>query len=275
MYGDYIQLGSAGTGRLGAKGPAGPVGLVWDSLEGIDLLRTVVLGLVLVVALTGCAGGSDAGADGEKIADVGQASDRADSPEPPRIPDDFTWTGRYAVPDLDLEVPFTWQGRDGDFQMVAGGKKHPIHFTNVIHEGQLYTLTYRWPDVPRQACSHVGAFTLDALNEGFAEASFAGRETLHRGDADLEVNHFRSVGVIDLPPGMIEGMEEGLPLRIPLMAGDIYVDAEDGSKLRQLLHFGLQNLYDPNLDEWILIDEIDDAPGKVSLPGECVESAAG
>lgn len=152
--------------------------------------------------------------------------------------------------------------------MVAGGEKHPIHFTNVIHNGQLYTYTYKWPDIPRQPCSNVGAFTVDDLNKGFAEASFAGRETLH-GSVDREVNHFRSVGVIELPPGIIPDAGDELPLRLPLMAGDIYVDADDPSSLRQLLHFGLQNLYDPNLDEWIIIDETDDAAGEVSLPEEC------
>lgn len=172
------------------------------------------------------------------------------------------------VPDLEVEVPFTWNGNGGDFQMVAGGKAHPIFFTNVISDGELYTHTYKWPGIPRQPCSHVGSFTIEDLNEGFAEASFAGRETLH-GEVDREVNHFRSVGVIELPPGLVPEMGEELPMRIPLMAGDIYVDVDDPSKLRQLLHFGLQNLYDPNLDEWIFIDETDDAPGDVSLPAGC------
>ena len=150
----------------------------------------------------------------------------------------------------------------------AGGNEHPIHFTNLIHDGQLYTYTYKWPGIPELPCSHVGAFTLEQLNAGLAQAAFAGRETLHR-ESDYEVNHFRSVSVIDLPSGAIEGIGEDVPVRIPLMAGDIYVDADDPSMLRQLLHFGLQNLYDPNLDEWILIDEHSDEPGEVILPRSC------
>ena len=240
-------------------------------MKTIKIVSAVILTMALALMLAACAT-PPAATPGEQAAGEANRTAPADLPAAPRIPHDFTWTGRYMVPDLDVEVPFTWQGNGGDFQMVAGGKEHPIHFTNLIHDGQLYTYTYKWPDIPRQPCSHVGAFTLEDLNEGFAEASFAGRETLH-GEVDHEVNHFRSVGVIELPPGLIEGMDEDLPLRLPLMAGDIYVDADDPTRLRQLLHFGLQNLYDPNLDEWILIDEIDDAPGEVNLPSECAAGA--
>src|SRR5690606_11830923 len=113
----------------------------------------------------------------------------------------------------DVEVPFTWQGRGGDFQMIAGAEGEPIHFTNVLADGELYTLTYDWPGVPRLPCSPVGSFTLEDLNAGFADASFVGRETLH-GQHTREVNHFRAVSVVDLPPG-------DLPvLRLPLMAAD-------------------------------------------------------
>nr|WSX53412.1 hypothetical protein OG409_33525 [Streptomyces sp. NBC_00974] len=41
--------------------------------------------------------------------------------------------------DLDITVPFTWEGRDGDSQMTAGGPQYPIWFTNLIHHGTLYT----------------------------------------------------------------------------------------------------------------------------------------
>lgn len=213
-----------------------------------------VLGVVALLLLGAC-GNSDAANTG--------------SSAPPQIPENFTWTGRYVVPDLDLEVPFTWQGSDGNFQMIAGGESEPIHFTNIIQDGQLYTLTYTWPDIPRLPCSHVGSFTLDELNEGFAQASFVGRETLH-GDTAHEVNHFRSVSVIDIPPEAIPELADVPAVRIPVMSGDIYVDAEDSSIIRRLLHFGVQNLYDPNLDEWIMIDEANENPGQVELPEECV-----
>ena len=41
-------------------------------------------------------------------------------------------------------------------------------------------------------------------------------------------------------------------LRLPIAAGDLYVDQGDSSKFWKVLHFGLQNLYDPALDEWIV-----------------------
>lgn len=238
----------------------------------IDVVTAIVSVLAALLAVASCAD-----ADGERAAGSGSTSAVAragtsGTPPPPRIPDDFTWSGRYIVPDLDVEVPFTWHGDGGDFQMIAGGEGHPIHFTNLIHQGELYTLTYRWPDVPRSGCSHVGGFTVDELNAGFAEASHAGRETLH-GVQTREVNHFRSVGVIDLPPGLLPESEGAPQLRLPLMSGDIYADVDDPTKIWQLLHFGVQNLYDPNLDEWIVIDEIDSAPGPVVLPDECRKAA--
>lgn len=30
--------------------------------------------------------------------------------------------------------------------MIAGGATAPIHFTNILFDDRLYTLTYRWPD---------------------------------------------------------------------------------------------------------------------------------
>ena len=29
-------------------------------------------------------------------------------PSPPKLPQNFRWKGRYIVPDLDVNVPFTW-----------------------------------------------------------------------------------------------------------------------------------------------------------------------
>ena len=39
-------------------------------------------------------------------------------PSPPRLPRDFTWTGRYEVPDLGVELPFSWHGNAGNLQMI-------------------------------------------------------------------------------------------------------------------------------------------------------------
>lgn len=231
---------------------------------------------VAAVVAVGCSGGSSPAADGAGASDGGAAapSDPVSSdPTPPALPADFTWVGRYVVPDLDVEVPFTWHGDGGDFQMVAGGEGEEIHFTNLIHDGHLYTLTYTWPGVPRSPCSYVGPFTVEELNEGLHEAAYVGRETLH-DDPDREVHHYRSTSVLELPAELIPELEGAPTLRLPLMAGDVYVDADDHTVFRKVLHFGLQNLYDPNLDEWIEIDRAEAVPGEVSLPDECAAALA-
>ncbi|MCA9858824.1 MAG: hypothetical protein KC438_03840 [Thermomicrobiales bacterium] len=226
------------------------------------------LTLVTIIVIGGVAWRADELTTSPRLINASLATDNSDSPAPPRIPEDFTWEGNYVVPDLGIEVPFIWTGNGGNFQMTAGGAGDPIHFTNLIFAGELYTLTYTWSGVPKMPCSHVGAFTLDDLNEGFAEASFVGKETLHR-DSDYEVNHFRSVGVLELSQDLLGAAADGIPIRVPLMAGDIYVDAGNSEQIRQLLHFGLQNLYDPNLDEWIFIEQSSTASGDVTLPDEC------
>lgn len=233
------------------------------------MLKILVLCAVVAAAAVGCS------SDGDRSAEAGATTttQAIGEPTPPELPEDFTWTGRYVVPDLDVEVPFTWNGRGGDFQMIAGGEGEAIHFTNLIYEGQLYTLTYEWPGVVRQPCSHVGPFTVDEFNEGLAGASFVGRETLH-DDPDRVVNHYRSTSVLDLPPGLVPGLDASVQVRLPLMAGDIYVDVDDHHTFWKVLHFGLQNLYDPDLDEWIVIDEVQPVAGEVTLPEECAAASA-
>ncbi len=239
--------------------------------------RVLVLCLAVMAAVT-VACSSDAGTDAVESTDtsgdtVGGSASPTGEPTPPRLPDDFTWIGRYVVPDLDVEVPFTWNGRGGDFQMIAGGEGEAIHFTNLIYDGHLYTLTYEWPDVPRNPCSYVGPFTVEEFNEGLAEASLVGRETLH-GEPDRLVDHYRSTSVLDLPADTLPAMDGAPQLRLPLMAADIYVGVEDPDVFWQVLHFGLQNLYDPDLDEWIVIDEATPLAGEVSLPDECAVARA-
>ena len=196
-------------------------------------------------------------------------------PEPPRpqLPRNFTWTGRYEVPDLGLELPFSWHGNAGNLQMIAGGENHPIHFTNLVYDGVLYTLTYKWPGIERRPCSPLGPFTLDDLNTALESSRFVGAETLERSEP-LRVNHFR-VGVVwEPPPEVIPPIPGISNLRIPLMSGDIYVDREDPSRFWQVLQFGIQNLYDLEQDEWIRIDKIEDGAGAVELPEECSTAAS-
>lgn len=123
------------------------------------------------------------------------------TPPPPRLPRDFRGKGKWIVRDLDIEVPFTWEGRDGDSQMTAGGPQYPIWFTNLIYHDTLYTLTYKWPGLTEHPCSRIPGFNLEALNQGFENARFVGPETLRR-TPQRRVNHWR-VGVVlpELPPG--------------------------------------------------------------------------
>lgn len=235
------------------------------------MLQRLLCVFTLVVLGAACSSG-DESAEGEAASGTTaqHAAPAGADPTPPSLPEDFTWTGRYVVPDLDVDVPFTWHGADGNFQMVAGGADEPIHFTNLIVDGELYTLTYVWPDVPRTACSHVGSFTVDEFNEGLEAASYVGRE-IH--DTGQVLDHFRSVGVLELPEGIAPELEEITTLRLPLMAADIYVDAEDHSRFAKVLHFGVQNLYDPDLDEWMIIEQTETTPGTVELPAECSPDA--
>lgn len=172
------------------------------------------------------------------------------------------------VPDLDVEVPFTWHGDDGNSQMIAGGEGDPIHFTNLIYDGVLYTLTYKWPDIPRHPCAAVGPFTRQDLNKALEGARFVGAETLEQ-KPPRRVDHFRVGVVYEPPPDVLPPIPGVGNIRIPLMSGDLYVDRADPTKFWQVLQFGIQNLYDPEQDEWIVIKTIDDAAGDVALPAEC------
>lgn len=100
---------------------------------------------------------------------------------------------------MNIDVPFTWAARNGEMQMVAGGWKYPIYFTNVIKDHYLYTKTYKWP---------------------FASADF-------------------------------------------------FVDRNDSQTLWNVQQFGVQNLLDPQLDEWIQMKTFERKPGVLKPPSDC------
>lgn len=194
------------------------------------------------------------------------------SPPPPQLPRNFCWTGRYLVSDLNANVDFTWRGNNGDMQMIAGNEKSMIHFTNLIFNQQLFTYTYRWPGLqpellpPLEPCHPLFKFSLEELNQILATSTFVGKEILQEGKKCLKVNHFRlSIVLPRFPPGFYP--------RLPILSADIYVDRKDSTKFVKVLHFGLQNIYDPNLDEWIIINKTSDHPGKIVLPEPCTQSA--
>lgn len=189
------------------------------------------------------------------------------TPQPPRIPRDFDAKGRYLVPDLGINVPFTYRGSNGNLKMTAGGRNQPIWFMNIVYgkpgkQKKLYTVTYRWPGVTQNVpCGAIGDFSRQSLNAWLARASFVGREIL-QGTPNRYVNHWRVTATFPaLPPGNF--------LRLPIALGDIYVDQRNPATWRQVLHFGFQNLFDPEFDEWFELDTFKHRPGKVTLPKGC------
>jgi len=186
-------------------------------------------------------------------------------PPYPEIPRNFVGAGRYIVRDLDVDVPFTWEGKDGNWQMIAGGRpEDKIHFTNLMYMGYLYTYTYKWPGLPpvllppHEPCDPIDPNSLVA-----DVPRFVGAEILvdkWPWSTHL-VNHWR-VG--------IGFRTSGDRLDLPIMLGDVYVDHDDPGRIRKILHFGLQNFYDPAKDEWIVMDAFSRRrAGRVTLPGAC------
>lgn len=199
---------------------------------------------------------------------------KSEKPAPPKLPRNFTWRGHYVVPDiidpetgkLGITVPFTWVGNNGDVQMIAGGENYPIHFTNFIYQNHLYTYTYKWPGLqseflpPLESCASLGEFSLEDLNAILATATYVEPLILKNGH---KVNLFR-LPIVTPPP-----QPPGFYLRLPLILGDFFVDKKDPEKIWQVLHFGIQNLYAPDLDEWIFIEKFKDRPGEIILPPLC------
>jgi hypothetical protein len=191
------------------------------------------------------------------------------TPRPPVLPANFQGHGRYIVRDLGVDVPFTWQGRDGDSQMIAGGPQYPIWFTNLIYRNTLYTLTYKWPNIPlnpNRRCDKIDSFGRQTLNDLLKTARFVGPEIL-QGARNRYVDHWR-VGVV---AGSTRPGQAG---RLPIALGDIYVDQQDPGQWWQVLQFGLQNLFDPQLDEWFTMTTFSHRPGKVTLPPRCALAAS-
>lgn len=194
------------------------------------------------------------------------------NPRLPKLPRNFRSTGRYIVRDLidpetgkmGVDVPFIWNGNDGNVQMIAGCENHPIYFTNLIYNDHLYTYTYKWPGLqpeflpPLEPCHPLLKLSLDDFNNFLANSEFVGEQILE-GKRRRYVNHFRiSVALPPLPPGFY--------LRLPVLSADIYVDRRDRTVFWKVLHFGLQNIYAPNLDEWIVLDHFEHCSGEVILP---------
>jgi hypothetical protein len=187
-------------------------------------------------------------------------------PPKPQFPENFKWEGRWIVKDLGIDVPFSWHGNNGNLQMTAGGDDYAIHFTNLIYDDFLYTYTSKWPGViPPLAddnCLCLGKLPLEVLNGCLANARFVGQEILLE-EEERYIDHFRLSVVL--------GDSESIPnpVRLPIMEGDFYVDQEDSGKFWKVLHYGLQNLLDPALDEWAVLQTVENTPGEINFPPEC------
>jgi hypothetical protein len=229
------------------------------------ILLFLIVGLVLLaVHSTPIFAADDACGDG--------TATNAAVPPPPQFPTNFQWQGSWVVKDLvpPVDVPFTWVGNNGNGQMTAGGPSYPIYFTNLIYNNKLYTKTYRWPDVVppvSDACVCLGTLTPATLNACLGSSRYVGEEILENETPQC-VNHFRvSVVLPVLPPPKFPFYLS--PFTIPLMEGDFYVDSQDSTKFWKVLHFGFQNVLDPALDEWAVLQTFDDTPGQISLPDDC------
>jgi hypothetical protein len=197
---------------------------------------------------------------------------RPNDPPPPQLPKKFYWTGRYVVADLvdprtgklGITVPFVWWGENGNTQMIAGWVGDPIFFTNFIYNNKLYTYTFAWPQLqrrflpPRALLVPVGDFSMEDLNAFFATSRYVGKTILQDKDYRY-THHFRATVVAPTRP-------PGARIRFALAQADIFVQQGDSTKFRQILHFGYHNLYDPELDEWIIIDKFQKGGGEFVFP---------
>ncbi|GAA5195671.1 hypothetical protein GCM10023322_62870 [Rugosimonospora acidiphila] len=225
--------------------------------RGLIAVAVIAAGLAFAPSLPGRAWAGAAWAGGAPIG--------FEEPRPPLLPANFQGSGRYIVRDLGIDVPFTWLGRDGDSQMTAGGPQYPIWFTNLIYHNTLYTLTYKWPNIPLdppRPCDVIpGFFNRQILNDKLKTARFVGPEIL-QGAQDRYVDHWR-VGVVG--GSTVPGEQP----RFPIALGDVYVDQNNPSQWVQVLQFGFQNLFDPELDEWFTLTTFNQRPGQVTLPETC------
>jgi hypothetical protein len=194
-------------------------------------------------------------------------------PPPPQFPTNFQWQGRWVVKDLNppADVPFAWMGNNGNGQMTAGGPGYPIYFTNLIYNNKLYTKTYKWPGVvppASNACVCLGTLTPETLNACLGSSRYVGEEILENETPQC-VNHFRLSVVLPVVPPPPKFPFYISPLTIPLMEGDFYVDSQDSTKFWKVLHFGFQNVLDPAMDEWAVLQTFDDSAGQITLPDDC------
>jgi hypothetical protein len=65
--------------------------------------------------------------------------------------------------------------------------------------------------------------------------------------------------------GRIPAAAPGVLRRLSFALGDVYVDQRNRGTFWQVPQFGSQNLYDPELSEWLRVDTFRQQPGAVRL----------
>ena len=222
-----------------------------------------------------------AGVSASAASVVGRAARRR------KLPRDFVAKGRYIVPDLGIDVPFTWEGHDGDSQMIAGSDDvpdplHQRHRRRTALHADVQVARARAAPLLRGRRVHPGGF-----NQFLATSRYAGAEILV-GKPNRRVHHFRA-GVVWEPPPSVVPPDVLTPVggTPDIGTGGRRSGAADPAHARRLLrrprrpddvppvlHFGVQNLYDAELDEWMVMKTFRHRPGTVDLPDEC-KTAAG
>lgn len=81
--------------------------------------------VAFVLAAPPPAGGEHRTGTAPSFGTVAARQDASPTPPPPRLPRDFRGKGKWIVRDLDITVPFTWEGKDGNSQMTAEARSTP------------------------------------------------------------------------------------------------------------------------------------------------------
>ena len=211
--------------------------------------------MLLVAVVEAPATAADGSANAERA--------RPQDPAPPRLPANFRARGRWVVRSLGITVPFTWRSENGNSRMVAGGKHYPIWFVNLIYHNRLYTLTYKWPGVDDHRCVlFPGYFTRQHAQRG--PARIAVRRP--RGPAgQTRTAASTTGGSASSSPSCRRATTSGSRSRSPTSTSGRATGRAGGSCSSS----AFQNLFDPELDEWGMLDRFRLEPAPVSLPNRC------
>ena len=188
---------------------------------------------------------------------------RPQDPAPPRLPANFRARGRWVVRSLGITVPVHLAQRERQQPDGRRGQALP----DLVCE----------PDLPQPALHahlQVARGRRPPLRPG---PGLLHPEHAQRGPARIAVRRPRGpAGQTRTAASTTGGSASSCPrlppgnhLRFPIALADVYVGQGNRSRWWQLLQFGFQNLLDPELDEWGMLDRFRLEPAPVSLPNRC------